>query len=185
MPLETASMSTYISWLRWCDPLLMMNIMKPIILLFTLFIIGCAATQKQPDTRALAQQYFAIYAERQDFEALMAMYDDKAVLEDMIYGFYAKDKSVIRAFFNWHDGHFELPSGPPALVVEKQAFDGTLVITEGHFTRFKYKGKAMGPWRFVIWLEFNEQGKIIRQVDWINYTPRKDFLGGKNMNKEL
>lgn len=160
-----------------------MKILLQLTLLF--FLTGCVSSNNaKPDYRALTEQYFAIYTQRQDFEALMAMFAEDARLEDMIYGFHAKDKSAIRAFLNWHDQQFKLPEGRPSMVVQKQMVDGNKAAVEGYFTPFEYQGKAMGPWRFLIWLEFNDEGKIIREVDWINYTPRKDFLGGLDMNRE-
>jgi hypothetical protein len=56
------------------------------------------------------------------------------------------------------------------------------VVAQGYFKPFSYDGKSFGPWRFVIILEFNDDGKIVREIDWINYTPRENFLGGKDIN---
>ena len=53
------------------------------------------------------------------------------------------------------------------------------------FHEFSYDGSKLGPWLFVIIQEFNSDNKIIKQTDWINYTPRDNFLGGKNMNDSL
>ena len=76
-------------------------------------------------------------------------------------------------------------AGKPVLTISKQVIDGRNVITEGYFNQFKYNGQVLGPWLFVIVHQFNDKNKIIKQTDWINYTPRKQFLGGKNMNQGL
>jgi hypothetical protein len=75
-----------------------------------------------------------------------------------------------------------LPSGPPALEVTALTAQGSRVVAQGYFKPFSYDGKFFGPWRFVIILEFNDDGKIVREIDWINYTPRENFLGGKDIN---
>ncbi len=130
----------------------------------------------------IAQRFFEVYAERQDFEALMDFYDDAAVLEDMIYGHYAHNKADIRAFLNWSDPKFYLAEGRPALEISSMTAQGSRVVAQGAFQPFSYDQKPHGPWRFVIILEFNEQGKIRREIDWINYTPKESFLGGVDMN---
>ena len=160
-----------------------MQLNKLLIFITVLVLQGCTTTlQTQANIETVAKQYFTVYAERQNFEKLLSFYDEKADLEDLGYGHHAKSKQEIEQFFAWNDGKFSLVNKGPALVVQKQVVDGNKTVTEGYFTKFTYNGKTMGPWRFLIWLEFNEQGKIIRHVDWINYTPKEDFIGGKNLN---
>jgi hypothetical protein len=130
----------------------------------------------------IAEDFFEVYRERQDFEALMGFYAEEAQLEDLIYGHFAEDKASIRAFLNWNDNKFELPNGPPALEVTSLTAQSSRVVAQGYFKPFSYDGKSFGPWRFVIILEFNDDGKIVREIDWINYTPRENFLGGKDIN---
>ncbi len=130
----------------------------------------------------IAERFFAVYAQRQDFDALMAFYAEEAQLEDLIYGHFAQDKTAIRAFLNWEDDKFSLANGPPALEVTALTSDGSRVVAQGYFKPFKYGDNLFGPWRFVIILEFNDEGQIVREIDWINYTPREKFLGGKDIN---
>ena len=132
---------------------------------------------------AQAELFFDVYAERTDFERFMAFYADDAILEDLIYGHIAQGKSEIRAFLNWNDGKFALSNGATAMRVNKLHADGRYVYAQGVFNAFSYSGKPHGPWRFLIALEFNREGQIIRHIDWINYTPRESFLGGKNLNE--
>ncbi|WDE14296.1 hypothetical protein [Thalassomonas haliotis] len=67
----------------------------------------------------------------------------------------------------------------------EQITENNTVFTRGYFHSFNYNGKAMGPWLSIIVLQFDGDKKIIKQSDWINYTPRKEFLGGPNMNQQL
>ena len=59
------------------------------------------------------------------------------------------------------------------------------MVSQGYFHQFSFNGQILGPWLFVITQDFDKNNKIIKQTDWINYTPRKKFLGGINMNKHL
>jgi hypothetical protein len=157
-----------------------------LILVGTLLLHACSVKDnKKHLLQNVVDEYYTVYSERTDFEQFMAFYDDQAQLEDIIYGNSLNNKKEIRTFFAWDKGQFEMLAGKPVLTISKQVIDGRNVITEGYFNQFKYNGQVLGPWLFVIVHQFNDKNKIIKQTDWINYTPRKQFLGGKNMNQGL
>ena len=57
-------------------------------------------------------------------------------------------------------------------MLEDLLVQGNLAIGSGYFTPFNYHGFTYAeeePMRFTIWLTWNDQGKIIKQVDWIDY----------------
>jgi len=153
-----------------------------VILVFVLS--GCSGTEHRA-LADIARDYFQVYAKRSDFERFMAFYDDNARFNDIIYGERLKNKTEIVRFLDWNRGEFAVNQGSRILTVTDQLTAGNRVITRGYFHRFRYNGQLMGPWLFVIVLEFNGDNKIIKQTDWINYTPRKDFTGGLDMNQQL
>ncbi len=147
---------------------------------------GCVSTYKNSsDLSQAVDEYFRVYSERNDFESLMSFYSSKAHFEDIIYGNHLENKAEIRNFLAWDKGEFKVLEGDKALTITNQVVGEYTAVTEGFFHEFSYDGQKLGPWLFVIVQEFNSQNKIIKQTDWINYTPRKNFLGGKNMNNEL
>lgn len=125
-----------------------------------------------------ARSYFEVYARRSDFDRFMNFYAQDAVVSDVIYGNEVAGKANIREFFDWERGGFRVVKPGPILEVETQTISGNTVITRGAFKEFEYGGSKMGPWDFLISLQFNDVGKIIRQEDWINYTPKKILIGG-------
>jgi len=158
--------------------------MKYLISLLLLCLPFTAFAQEQLDIKRIAHAYFDVYAERKDFDYFMSFYDESVVLEDIVYGFLASDKNAVKQFFNWSDPKFSALNNK-ALVVNQLLIENGQVVAEGYFTRFIYNEQTLGPWRFIIRLTFNEKGKITHQVDWINYTPKAHYLGGKNMNNIL
>jgi len=155
------------------------------ILIVSLFS-GCASTSNNHNNLSdIVDDYFSVYSHRNDFERLMSFYDSNAQFEDIIYGNSFKTKREIKEFLAWDKGKFTALSGDRILTITKQIQEGNTVVTQGFFHEFIYNEQKMGPWLFIIVQEFNSQNKIIKQTDWINYTPREDFLGGKNMNDEL
>jgi len=115
----------------------------------------------------------------------MSYYADNATFKDIIYGNSFDSKAKIRSFLDWDKGDYKILEGTRALTVTRHTFGKNTVITEGFFHEFSYDGNNLGPWLFVITQEFDSNNKITQQSDWINYTPRNNFLDGQNMNDEL
>lgn len=161
--------------------------MRSILTILIVFILsGCASTSNNHNALSeVVNDYFSVYSQRNDFERFMSFYDNNAQFEDIIYGNSLKNKKEIKSFLAWDRGEFKILSGERILTITKQVFGSETVVTQGFFHEFSYDGQLLGPWLFIIVQEFNSQNKIIKQTDWINYTPRKDFLNGKNMNNEL
>lgn len=140
-----------------------------------------------PTIKPQVEQFISTYQARVDFDAFLKLYADSAQLEDLVYGHHAVGKSGIAAFYNWNGGNFKVIDDLKTFKVERLIIDEQqrqAVIT-GHFNEFIYHGQKMGPWRFVMTLQFNEKGLITHQQDWINYTPKADFMTGKNLNKTI
>lgn len=114
----------------------------------------------------------------------MANYAEDAILQDLVYGHHAQGKCAIADFYNWNRGDVELLE-TASLKVDELRVDGRTAIARGRFLRFRYGEQTLGPWRFVIWLTFDENGKIVRQYDWINYRPDAYSQGGQDLNKTL
>ena len=56
--------------------------------------------------------------------------------------------------------------------------------SKGYFTPFKWGNAEFEAMYFTTLLNFNEQGKIIKQVDWINYpSTLVDYDNRKNANE--
>lgn len=145
-------------------------------------IIGCSQTAKV-DITPIVDDYYQTYAEREDFEKFLSFYDSSIVLEDMIYGNRVTGIENFRAFFDWPNPNFESKDSV-ALVVINQVIDENTVVTEGYFTPFSWGGLDVEAMYFTMILTFNEEGKINRHVDWINYPEYLiDNSSKKNSNE--
>ena len=160
-----------------------MRIILSFLIIFCLN--GCVSTGQNNKLAQVVKGYFETYSQRDDFKKFMNYYADNAQFKDIIYGNSLNGKAEIRNFLDWDRGEFKALNGPKILTVTRQTVGNNNVITEGFFHSFSYDGQNLGPWLFVITLEFDSENKIIQQTDWINYTPRANFLGGKNMNAAL
>ena len=154
-------------------------------LLIILLLNGCVSTSKNNRLTQVVNDYFDIYSKRDDFNKFMTYFADNAKFKDVIYGNSFNSKVEIRNFLDWEKGEFKILNGNKTLTVTRHTFGENTAITEGFFHTFNYDGQKLGPWLFVITQEFDSNNKITQQTDWINYTPRNNFLGGINMNDGL
>ncbi|WP_157447231.1 hypothetical protein [Catenovulum agarivorans] len=158
----------------------------------SLFISACQITDNKNakssadtnkvNTKEVISQYMTAYALHEDFDYFMSFYAENAQLEDVIRGKKVKGKLQIRELFNWHDPKLSLGNSVSAVVVEQiKVFENSAVVT-GFFMPFVYDGLKFGPWKMTMLLTLNENGKIIEQTDWINYTPKVLFSNDPDSN---
>ena len=146
-------------------------------------IFNACSTDKSNKIENTVKAYYQVYSERQDFEKFLDFYDDDMILEDMISGDRMIGKEAFRNFFDWGNSNFEL-LGDSCLIVKEQVIHDNQSITTGYFTPFKWGEYECEPMHFTTILTFNEAGKIIKHVDWINYPSSLiDYDKRKNSNK--
>lgn len=151
--------------------------MKNIILVLVLLLSCGVHATDSPNYQQLATDLFQTYKQRQDFKAFLNFYADDMAFEDVFYQVNLHSKKDFADFYDWNKGKFERLNNPHILRVDSLVTDKAQVVARGEFLQFRYNGKEMGPWRFVIWLEFNQHGKVIKQIDWINYSQKNKTKG--------
>jgi predicted nucleotidyltransferase component of viral defense system len=147
-------------------------------IIFSILVLGllaCSKVNSNESTRSIAEEYYEIYKARKDFKKFLGFYDEQIVLEDIING----DQ---KAFLNWDNTEFKLID-TAALVLEDLVVDGNKAFAKGYFTTFQWGDSQFEAMHFTTILYFNEDQKIVRQVDWINYPNSVfDFEKRKNAN---
>jgi len=178
--------------------------MKYILFIFTfLFFASCDSSTSQngsgeehPKVKNEAlektvKDFFATYSERKDFDKFMSFYSNQAVLDDVLYGTRCEGKDSIAHFFDWNYGAIEFDTTKGFVQISKMAIGQNTASVEGSFAPFKFGGEQQDSWRFTTWLTFNEAGKIVLHVDYINYPlemledSHSDDDGHNHHNSEL
>lgn len=153
--------------------------MKRYLLLYLLLAACTSSHQETNTTRERALNFFHIYKARADWQSFQDLYADDLIFKDVIFR-YTYNKGEFINFYNWPDPLLEKhPDYPEVLVLEDLATTDSTAIGRGYFTPFYYGGKLyddMEHMRFVISLQFDNQGKIKRHTDFIEYPP--EFLVG-------
>lgn len=153
--------------------------MKRFFLLF-LLVMACTSPGKETsDAREKAVIFFDTYKARNDWQAFQDLYAEDLIFEEVIFR-YTYNKEEFVNFYNWPDPLLEKhPDYPEVLVLEDLTTTDSTAVGRGYFTPFYYDGKLYGDaenLRFAIALHFNEEGKIKRHIDFIEYPP--EFLIG-------
>ncbi|MCB0641557.1 MAG: nuclear transport factor 2 family protein [Phaeodactylibacter sp.] len=154
-----------------------------LLVLFGMGIQGCSHQDQkvvkegipEDSVRSWASDFFAHYAERQDWERFLDRYADTVVFEDVLLQLKMEGKSAFAEFYDWPNPGFQKhPDYPATLVLDQLLVDGTSAVGIGRLTPFYwqdtlYELKTHG--RFIMQLEFDPSGQIIRHTDWIDYPP--------------
>lgn len=152
------------------------------IILFLLFLTSCsgsgardnaAASAREAKVKQVAREFFATFAEREDWEKLLSFYRYDMQFEDVMLQIKIYNKEDFKSFYNWPEGDFQkLAPDQPHLVLKELAVNDSVAVGRGYFNPFSYNGEIY-EWKwgseFTIWLEFDENLKIKRQMDFIEY----------------
>ena len=113
---------------------------------------------------------------------LESIYDEQMILEDIILGEKMEGKKAFANFFDWNNPNFS-KADSLTLIIEEQLFYNNQVMTKGYFTPFNWGDSTFEAMQFTTILTFNDQDKIIKHVDWINYPNNLiDYNKRKNAN---
>lgn len=132
----------------------------------------------------LAADFFDTYNERRHFEKFLSFYSDDIILEDMINGDRIIGKVELRKFFNWDTPNFKpLDSLNRYIIIENLSITENQITAKGYFPPFQWFDSTYQAIQYTTLLFLNNEKKIIRQVDWINYPQGLvDYETRKNSN---
>ncbi|WP_436516971.1 nuclear transport factor 2 family protein [Ekhidna sp. To15] len=134
-----------------------------------LICITCICCQPQNQTvEPKVDEFIRLYEQRADFDAFLDLYDDDMVLEDIITGYRVQGKEQFAEFFNWPDERFQ-KGADKTFIIEHTIIEGNTATIKGYFTPFVWDEKNVEAMQFTTLLYYNDEGKIIKHIDWINY----------------
>lgn len=148
-----------------------------------LLLVTACLPREQSKLNEVVQDYYSVYQQRSDFDTFLSFYDSSAVLEDIINGDKIIGKKSLAQFFNWNHSNFQLIDSL-SLIIQSQIIQDNQVVTTGYFTPFLWGDYQIEAMYFTTILIFNDDGKIIKQRDWINYPSTLiDFDKRNNANE--
>jgi uncharacterized protein YutD len=155
-----------------------------IFICFFLFssTLYCCTPRSEVNIKGITTEFYEIYKDRKNSKRFLEFYSDSIVLEDIVNGDRILGKQSLEKFFDWSNKDFQLVE-EKALAVKDIFVAGHVAVVYGYFTPFKWGETEFEAMHFTTQLDFDKEGKIVKQVDWINYpSTLLDYSKRKNSN---
>lgn len=168
-------------------PLAKTNPMKvqtgPLWLLLLIAAWSCQPAEQEgtPSRQQLveqkAQDFFDTFAERTDWEKLCSFYREDMVFQDITLQLHLDSLWKFKRFYRWDeegDQFQKLSPDQKHLSIYSLVADEEVAVARGRVNPFYYGGTLIDvEWgmEFTIWLYFDEDLNIIKQIDWMEYDP--------------
>ena len=149
--------------------------------LFLLFFTGCRDKESIPSishtqkVKAKAEDFFETFSDRTDWDKFCSFYREDLEFEDVILQIRLDSLWKFKRFYKWDeegDRFRKLSKDQPHLTVHTLVVDKNVAVARGHVNPFYYDNQLIDvEWGmdFTIWLYFDNDLKISRQVDWFEY----------------
>jgi hypothetical protein len=124
-----------------------------------------------------ARDFFATFAARTDWEKLCSFYRNDLVFEDVLLQIHLDSLWKFKRFYRWDeeaDRFRKLSPEQAHLTVTSLVVDDSTAVARGRVNPFYYDGYLIDTdWGmdFTIWLYFDDNLQIKRQIDWFEYAP--------------
>ncbi|MEO1260490.1 MAG: hypothetical protein AAFZ15_16965 [Bacteroidota bacterium] len=154
-------------------------------LFFLLFLINCQSEKPAPQLQnnrekqieTTARDFFKTFADRQDWDRLCSFYREDLEFEDISLQLKLDSLWQFKRFYKWDEegGNFKkLTPDQEHLTLYSLVANDSIAVARGRVNPFYYYGEMIDvEWgmEFTIWLYFDENLKIKKQVDWMEYGP--------------
>lgn len=125
--------------------------------------------------RQTATDYFSTFSQRKDWDKLLSFYRADLQFHDIALHLELDSLWQFERFYNWPDtGFHKLSPDQEHLAIESLIVEDSTAVARGHLNPFYYYGELVdSDWgmEFTIWLYFDQNQKIKRQIDWFEYDP--------------
>lgn len=147
--------------------------MKKVIYLFVaVFLFSCA---KENSNKELGERFFELYSKRKEIDKIVSFYADEFEYENI--GFESEADSprfLYEEFYGWKDPAFKFEDDNTVIVTEIISSSNS-IVAKGYTQPYTYNGKYVEGSRFVIWLDLDENSRIVKQTDWFDY-PMEEII---------
>lgn len=139
------------------------------ISILSFFLISCDSLNQKKNMKT-AQEFYQTYAERKDVKKLMSFYSELPVYIDAVPQITVKGKENIQNQYNWSDPSYKIhPQYPQTVKIDQIISNDSIVIVSGQYNPYYYNDKLINKMQFNSWLYFNKEGKIVKQIEWVQY----------------
>ncbi len=153
------------------------------VLLLTAIFLACNIPQeekrktREQQTELKAREFFDTFSDRTDWEKFCSFYSVDVAFDDIILQIHLDSLWKFKRFYKWDDEvntFKKLSPDQKHLVLESLVVNDSIAVGRGHLNPFYYNEVLINTdWgmAFTIWLYFDENLKITKQLDWFEYDP--------------
>ena len=157
--------------------------MKRIVFYIFLVLIAFSCKESSTSNEEARQQlveekaksFFATFAERSDWDKFCSYYRNDVKFEDIILQLHLDSLWQLKRFYKWDeegDMFKKLSPEQEHLSIFSLVSNDSIAVARGKVNPFYYGGELIDTdWgmEFTIWLYFDEDLNIIKQIDWFEY----------------
>lgn len=144
-----------------------------VVLLSLWGLAACESAEQEREqlTRETALAYFETYQQREDWDSLLSFYRDDVQFKDANLSYETQGIEAFKEFYNWPDTSFrKIVDEQQHLVLETMMVEDSIVVGSGRLNPFFWNNELQEwPDSFTIWLYFDKNMKIYKQIDWVRY----------------
>lgn len=135
------------------------------------------ALTRQELVEQRAKAFFTTFAQRSDWQKFCSFYREDLTFDDITLQIHLDSLWQFKRFYDWDntkDVFQKLTPDQKHLSVETLIANDSVAVARGHLNPFYYHGELVDTeWGmdFTIWIYFDEDLRIWKQVDWFEYDP--------------
>jgi hypothetical protein len=150
-------------------------------LVIILFISSCSPSQKNTEVKRsqqveqVAKDFFATFAQRKDWEKFCSFYREDLVFDDVLLQLHLDSLWRFKRFYKWDEAGKPFRKLSPEqqhITIESLVVNDSIAVGIGRINPFYYHDRLIdAEWGMEVtfWLYFDENLKIKKQIDWIEY----------------
>ncbi|WP_425390748.1 hypothetical protein [Ekhidna sp.] len=160
-----------------------LNSILKVFFVSAIFISCNPNSKNEADDRAIrveqtAKDFFETFAERKDWEKFCSFYREDLEFEDITLQLKLDSLWQFKRFYNWDvegDDFRKLTPDQKHLTLYSLVANDSIAVGRGRVNPFYYYDQLIdSEWGmdFTIWLYFDENLKIRKQIDWMEYDAK-------------
>lgn len=154
------------------------------VLVYSIFILLAVSCSTESNNHQLGERFFEIYSKRAEIDKMLSFYADEFEYENIGFSSSTNDpKFLYEDFYGWKNPAIKYESENSITVTEILS-NKYSIVAKGYTMPYLYNGNYVEGNRFVIWLELDDNSRIIKQTDWFDY-PMSEIIEAYQLKQSI
>lgn len=154
------------------------------ILVLSLFVLVSVSCSTEKNNYQLGERFFEIYSKRSEIDKILSFYADEFEYENIGFSSNTNDpKFLYEDYYGWNNPAIKYENENSITVTEILS-NKYSIVAKGYTMPYTYNGNQVEGNRFVIWLELDDNSRIIKQTDWFDY-PMSEIIEAYQLKQSI